>query len=186
MKPKFLDPFFIQILRYLIYFYFILAFIAISNCQRNHNNRRLAVMCYKISHHLICESSVMLSTIIFILRFYRFSSNNWNSSIAKSRKKQGRKVTTHRTCRCKDISRTVKKRTFRRSGWRKKSARGWSAGMGRQRDDPMALGDIQAEGVLPTAVSQQRSSNRFPFPWEMQHADGNARPCWIESRNGNW
>lgn len=31
---------------------------------------------------------------------------------------------THRTCRCKDISRTVKKRAFRRSGWRKKGARG--------------------------------------------------------------
>ena len=127
---------------------------------------------------------------LLCLRLYRFtnrcSSNNRNSPIAVNRKRKIEKATTHRTCRRKDILWTVKKYTFRRSGWLKKGARVWSAGMGHQRDDPMALGDIQAEGVLPTAVSQQRSSNRFPFPWEMQHADGNARPCWIESRNGNW
>lgn len=37
---------------------------------------------------------------------------------------------------------------------------------GHQRDDPIAalLGEEQAEGVLPTAVSQRHSSNRFPFP----------------------
>lgn len=40
------------------------------------------------------------------------------------KKKKIEKARTYRVCRRKDISWTVKKRTFRRSGWRKKSARG--------------------------------------------------------------
>jgi len=61
----------------------------------------------------------------------RFSSGSRDSSIAgSSLKKEDKKATTHRTCHRKDILWTVKKRTFRRSGWRKKGARGWSTGMG--------------------------------------------------------
>lgn len=48
------------------------------------------------------------------------------------------------------------------------------------------LREEQAEGVLPTAVSQRHSSNRFPFLWEMCHARETVRPQSNRSTKWKW